>query len=105
MRPGERRHNLGECPQVQVDQAADGVVVVGDIPLRRERAEATGAIQRVGPGSSRQRPDLYPRTFVPLGPSQPSRVKVRVTGVGTRGMVRSSASNGGSPPLRPVDLP
>ena len=50
MRAGERRDDLGQRAEVQVQQAADGVMVEEPVPLGGQRAEAGGAFKRLEAG-------------------------------------------------------
>ena len=57
MRAGEGGDHLGQRGQVEVDQAADGVVVVEDVAHVGERAEAGRAVAEFGGGRRSHRPD------------------------------------------------
>ena len=49
MRTGKRGDDFGQCTQVKVNQAADGMVVMENVALSSQRAEAAGTVHGISP--------------------------------------------------------
>ena len=98
VRPHEGRDDLGQGPEMEVDQAADGVVVEREVPLPRQRPVAVPAVavdvdrRQVPPARA-----IAADAACPASASQLSRASVRSSGAGGVHSGRSVESIGRMP--------